>query len=313
MKGYYDIAGDGGSVIFAQVARQRARIGTALAQVRHRIAIASGKGGVGKSTLTLQLACALRARGLAVAIMDADLNGPSQAELAGLSDAMIVPGTDGRISLPRMANGIGVFSMGTLLPEADALDFASTARGESHTWRATREFTLLSELLASIDWGHLDVLLFDLPPGAERTLQYAEFLGPGTKFVLVTVPSQVSYGVVARSATALRRNGAHVLGCIENMSGYYCRDCGAVKPLFASAGGTSVGVATLGVVPFDPELARCPDRGLVGPNSEASAGAHAVHAIAARLVELLERSSPSPMPACEQPHQGGESGWEGDL
>jgi ATP-binding protein involved in chromosome partitioning len=287
MKSYFDIAGDGGSGIVAQVARQRARVDTALSRIRHRIAVASGKGGVGKSTLTLQIACALRARGLSVAIMDADLNGPSQAHLAGLRNTAIVPEADGRISLPRTTNGIGVFSLGFLLPESDALDFASAASGDSHTWRATREFTLMGELLASIDWGPLDVLLFDLPPGPERTLQYAEFLGSRTAFVLVTMPSDLSRGVVARSATALLRNRTTVLGCIENMSGYYCRDCGAVKPLFATGRDGSVGVPSLGEVPFDPEVARSADRGLVIPEVEEGPVARVIGAIAARLIELL--------------------------
>jgi len=311
VKSYFDIAGDGGSGIVAQVARQRSRIDAALSPIRHRVAIASGKGGVGKSTLTLQLACALRARGLDVAIMDADLNGPSQAHLAGLRDAAIVPGPDGRISLPRTTNGIGVFSLGSLLHGADALDFESAARGESHTWRATREFTLIGELLASIDWGRLDVLLFDLPPGPERTLQYAEFLGPDTAFVLVTVPSDLSRGVVARSATALLRHGSRVLGCIDNMSGYYCRDCGAVKPLFAETVDTAVGVPSLGAVPFDPEIARCSDRGLVAPEIDGNLVTHAVDAIAGRLVELLEHPTPLRIPNPAEPPASRQDGLEG--
>lgn len=299
MKSYFDISGDGGSDILAQVARQRSAIEAALAPIRHRVAVASGKGGVGKSTLTFQIACALRAQGLRVAIMDADLNGPSQAQLAGLRQATIVPGPDGRIALPRTVNGIGVFSLGSLLRESEALDFESQARGNSHTWRATLEFTLMGQMLASIDWEPFEVLLFDLPPGAERTVHYAEFLGPGTGFVLVTTPSDLSCDVVARSATALRRNGTRVLGCIENMSGYYCRDCGSVKPLFA-AGHSSVGVPMLGTVPFDPEIARCVDRGLVVPNLDADAATRPVRMIAARLVELLEHPS-APQPCAGLP------------
>src|SRR5690349_16161054 len=180
MKGYHDIVGDGGSGILDQVADRRARIRENLARVRHLVAVGSGKGGVGKSTLTLHLAGALRARGLRVAILDADFNGPSQARMAGVRGALFVPGSTPaqKVALPRTANGIGVFSMGTLLAESEALDFEATTRGESHTWRATREFSLLGEILRAFDWGALDLLLFDLPPGAERTVQYADYLGP---------------------------------------------------------------------------------------------------------------------------------------
>ena len=125
--------------------------------------------------------------------------------------------------------------MGSLIPESEALEFESAAQGESHTWRATREFALLGEILGSFEWGALDLLMFDLPPGAERTVQYADFLGPRTSFLLVTIPSEVSRGVVARSVAALSKGPNRLLGYVENMSGYYCRDCNAIKPLFASA------------------------------------------------------------------------------
>ena len=123
--------------------------------------------------------------------------------------------------------------MGSFVPESESLEFESAADGESHTWRATREFALLSEILGSFEWGALDLLMFDLPPGAERTVQYADFLGPRTSFLLVTIPSEVARGVVARSVAAFSKGPNRLLGYVENMSGYYCRDCNAIKPLFA--------------------------------------------------------------------------------
>ena len=271
MKTYHEIAGDGGSGVLEQVAGQRARIAEGLAGVRHLVAVGSGKGGVGKSTLTLLLASALRARGMRIAILDADFNGPSQARMAGVQDAVFVPpsptssGTAsgrGRVPLPRTASGIGVFSMGSIVPESDALDFESAAHRESHTWRATREFALLGEVLETFEWGALDVLLFDLPPGAERTVQYADFLGSNASLVLVTIPSLVARGVVGRSVAALSKRHHRVLGYVENMSGYYCRDCNAIKPLFGSDDSASLGISCLGTVPFDPQLARACDLGL---------------------------------------------------
>src|SRR6187431_1034600 len=124
MKGYHDIVGDGGSRILEQVAEKQTRIADGLAGVRHLVAVGSGKGGVGKSTLTLHLAGALRARGLRIAILDADFNGPSQARMAGVQGAPFVPGIE-KFTLPRTTNGIGVFSMGSLIPETEALDFES--------------------------------------------------------------------------------------------------------------------------------------------------------------------------------------------
>ena len=298
VKGYHDIVGDGGSRILEQVVEQRARITDGLAGVRHLVAVGSGKGGVGKSTLTLHLAGALRARGLRVAILDADFNGPSQARMAGVQGAVFVPppvsdgpggaGPSRKVGLPRTVNGIGVFSMGSMIPESEALDFESAAPNESHTWRATREFALLGEILRSFDWGELDVLMFDLPPGAERTVQYADYLGSRTSFLLVTIPSEVSRGVVARSVAALSKGSHRVLGYVENMSGYYCRGCNEVRPLFASSATTELRIPCLGTVPFDPDLARHCDQGVPLADLPATPVGRALDQVAQRLLDSLE-------------------------
>jgi ATP-binding protein involved in chromosome partitioning len=293
VKSYHDIVGDGGSGILEQVAEQRTRIIDGLAGVRHLVAVASGKGGVGKSTLTLHVAGALRARGLRIAILDADFNGPSQARMAGVQRVPFVPGSH-KVVLPRTTTGIGVFSMGSLIPESEALEFESAARGESHTWRATREFALLGEILGSFEWGALDLLMFDLPPGAERTVQYADFLGPRTSFLLVTIPSEVARGVVSRCVAALSKGPNRVLGYIENMSGYYCRDCNAIKPLFASASPepSRMEIPCLGTVPFDPELARHCDRGMHLVDLPESPVGRSLEHVAHQLLNSLESAPP---------------------
>ena len=288
MKTYHDIVGDGGSRVLEQVIEQRARITDALAGVRHLVAVGSGKGGVGKSTLTFHLASALRARGLRIAILDADFNGPSQARMGGIQDAVFVPGNT-KVALPRTSNGIGIFSMGSLIPESDALAFESAAHGESHTWRATREFALLGEVLASFDWGALDLLMFDLPPGAERTVQYADYLEPRTSFLLVTIPSEVARGVVARSVAALSKAPHRILGYVENMSGYYCRDCDAIRPLFAASDSSSLRIPCLGTVPFDPELARKCDEGTPFTELAATPVGRALDHLAQQLLDKLDR------------------------
>ena len=272
VKRYHDIVGDGGSRILEQVAEQRTRITDGLAGVRHLVAVGSGKGGVGKSTLTLHLAGALRARGLRIAILDADFNGPSQARMAGVQGALFVPGSH-KVALPRTRNGIGVFSMGSMIPESEALEFESAAHGESHTWRATKEFALLGEILRSFDWGTLDLLMFDLPPGAERTVQYADFLGPRTSFVLVTIPSEVARGVVARSVAALSK------GPFD-----------AAK----SQGPSGLGIPCLGTVPFDPELARLCDSGIPLAELPGTPVGRALDQVAQQLLDSLESTTGEP-------------------
>jgi ATP-binding protein involved in chromosome partitioning len=295
MKGYHDIVGDGGSRILEQVAEQRARISAGLAAVQHVVAVGSGKGGVGKSTLTLHLAGAMRARGLRIAILDADFNGPTQARMAGVERALFVPGSE-KVALPRTTNGISVFSLGSLIPETQALEFESASRGESHTWRATREFALLTEVLGAFEWGALDLLLIDLPPGAERTVQYADFLEPfdadlgrsRLSFLLVTIPSQVARGVVARSVAALSKSPTRLLGYVENMSGYYCRGCNAVKPLFEASESAALGIPCLGTVPFDPELARHCDLGTPFEAVRESVVGRALDRVAERVLDGLQ-------------------------
>jgi ATP-binding protein involved in chromosome partitioning len=295
MKNYFEIEGDGGSNVVGQVEAQHEAIGGALSEVRNLLAIGSGKGGVGKSTLTMALAQALTRDGARVAILDADFNGPCQAQFAGLEGRPWVPGPKG-LTLPRRADGLGVLSMGSVFANLQPVSFESVSEKDEHVWRSTREFAVLGQLLAATDWGPLDYLLFDLPPGAERTVQYADFLPTGTAFVLVTIPSDISRGVVARSVKALAGTGARGLGYVENMAGYYCRDCGEVKALFPPSP-TDLALPLLGKVPFDPELAALCDRGWPERESRSVPALEAVAKIAARLRQALDDS---PMEGLQQ-------------
>jgi len=286
VKNYYDIEGDGGSQVAPQIEALHGAIGEALAGVKSLVAVGSGKGGVGKSTITMALAQAMQAEGASVAILDADFNGPCQAKLAGLQDRPWVPGANG-LSLPRRSDGLGVISMGSVFSGTLPVSFSTVSQGDEHIWRSTKEFAVLSQLLASVHWGELDVLLFDLPPGAERTVQYAETLPRGTSFVLVTIPSDVSRGVVARSVNALAGTGAKAVGYVENMAGYLCGDCGEVKPLFPPSA-TALELPLLGRVPFDPNLASLCDQGWpVGAASDLPSLA-AIRQVALNLNEALE-------------------------
>jgi hypothetical protein len=156
--------------------------------------------------------------------------------------------------------------------------------------------------------------MFDLPPGADRTVQYADYLGsfdpapvrdargdrqPRTSFLLVTIPTEVARGVVARSVAALSKRGNHVLGYVENMSGYYCRDCGAIRPLFTAAASDGFSsprleIPCLGTVPFDPFLARLCDSGLALPELPDTPVGLAIEHVARALVERLDPTTTGP-------------------
>lgn len=290
MKNYYDIVGDGGSDILQQVIDRKSTIEENLSSVRHLVAIGSGKGGVGKSTLTMQLASAWRAQGLSTAILDVDFNAPAQARLGGLTDATLIPTRRG-VAMPRTREGIGIVSMGSLIPEPEYLDLDASAPGDSHIWRATKEFTVLAQFLATVEWGELDILLIDLPPGTERTIQYAEFFGPRASFVLVTIPTALARGIVARSASGLRNAGARILGYVENMSGYSCARCQSIQPLFTSKEAVPFDLPRLGGIPFDPKLVELCDSGESLKAHPELACSKGIREVADRIYRILEDST----------------------
>jgi ATP-binding protein involved in chromosome partitioning len=265
VKSYRDIQGDGGSNIVGQVAAQRARLAARMASIRATVAVVSGKGGVGKSSVTANLAAALTARGLAVGVLDADLNGPSLGKMLGVRGQALRVEADG-VRPAVSAEGIRVLSMDLLLPGDDTpVVWDAPTQADAHTWRGTMEGTALREFLTDTAWGSLDVLLLDLPPGAERLPTLLDLLPGLTGAVVVTIPSGVSHLVVRRALTLARERGARLLGLIENMAGYVCPTCGALGPLFDGPGGEETaaqhGLPFLGRVPFDPRLAAAADRG----------------------------------------------------
>src|SRR5438094_180736 len=214
-KRYRDIAGDGGSNIVGQVEAQQARLRARLTGVRALVAVVSGKGGVGKSSITANLAAACALDGWRVGVLDADLNGPSMAKMLGVRGGKLVV-RDGAVEPPRNALGVKVMSMDLLLPsDAAPLTWDAPTQDEAHTWRGTMEANALREFLADTAWGELDLLLLDLPPGTDRLLTIASLVPVLAGTIVVTIPSGVSQLVVRRSLTVAREARAPVLGLVE--------------------------------------------------------------------------------------------------
>ena len=203
MKRYRDIAGDGGSNVVGQVGAQLARLRRRLEPIRFIVAVVSGKGGVGKSTMTADLACALRPRRLAGRRprrrSQRSLHGqdPRRARRPLVAADEVEP--------PR-ALGIRVMSMDLLLPsDASPLVWDAPTQAEAHTWRGTMEANALREFLADTAWGALDVLLVDLPPGTDRLATVVSLVPGLAGTVLVTIPSDLSQLIVKKSITVARR------------------------------------------------------------------------------------------------------------
>jgi ATP-binding protein involved in chromosome partitioning len=284
VKRYRDIAGDGGSDIVGQVAAQQARLGARLRGVRAIVAVVSGKGGVGKSSVTANLAGSFTLAGARVGVLDADLNGPSMATMLGVRGRTLTVSAGG-VEPPAGALGIGVMSMDLLLAgDATPLTWDAPSQAEAHTWRGTMEANALREFLADTAWGALDLLLIDLPPGTDRLATITGIVPALAGTVIVTIPPDVSRLIVRKSITVAQAAPAPVLGLIENMAGMF-------PGPGAEALASESGVPFLGRVPFDPALAAAADRGepyvAVAPDAPA---ARALRSIADHLRDALRLS-----------------------
>ncbi len=281
MKRYGDVAGDGGSNVVGQVEAQQRRLADRLAAVRFVVAIVSGKGGVGKSTLTAGLASAFAAGGWRVGVLDADLNGPTMAKILGVRGRELGVAGDA-VEPPASALGVKVMSMDLLLAsDATPLTWQAPTQHEAHTWRGTMEAQAVREFLADTAWGALDALLIDLPPGTDRLATIAALVPALAGTVVVTIPSDVSQLVVRRSITAARQASARLLGLVENMAGLF-------PGPDAAALAAEAGIPFLGRVPFDRSLALACDRGDPFVATEPTAvAARAIEAVADRIRAAL--------------------------
>jgi ATP-binding protein involved in chromosome partitioning len=241
-----------------QILEQDKKLQARMAKIRHKIAVISGKGGVGKSTTTVNLAVAFAAHGHShnVGILDADIHGPSVPKMLGLSGQRLQAGPAG--VFPALDSlGIKVVSMDFLLPDEKS----------PVIWRGPLKMTAIRQFLSDIVWGDLDILFIDLPPGTgDEPLSVAQLLPEMDGVVIVTIPSEVSQIVVKKAVTFARKLEMPVIGIIENMSGFVCPSCGTRVDIFKSGGGRKIAkeltVPFLGVIPIDQRICQDSDRGL---------------------------------------------------
>jgi ATP-binding protein involved in chromosome partitioning len=252
-----------------------------LPNIRHVVAVASGKGGVGKSTVAANLALALQVQGNRVGLLDADIYGPSVPRMMGVPGVIDQETTP----LPLERHGIKLMSMGFLVSPSQAV-----------IWRGPMVHKALSDFLTRVDWGQLDFLVIDLPPGtgdAQITLSQA---APLSGAVIVTMPQDVSLTVALRGLEMFRQVRVPILGVVENMS-YFVGEDGKRYEIFRHGGGhrlaASAGVPFLGEIPIDPRVAECGDQGepivMKYPDSGV---AQAYQALARGVQQALEQGTP---------------------
>jgi len=224
-------------------------------KISHVIAVLSGKGGVGKSSVAALLAVALKRRGMRVGVLDADITGPSQPRLFGLDQAPMMSPLG--IQPVETAKGIRVMSINLLLPDKD----------QAVIWRGPMISNAIKQFWNDVVWGELDCLVVDLPPGtSDASLTVMQSI-PLSGVVLVTSPQDLAGMIVRKAAGMVQRLGAPILGLVENMSYISCPDCGRKIEVFgpsqAMITAERLSVPLLGRLPLDPELARSCDLGHV--------------------------------------------------
>ncbi len=214
--------------------------------VKHVVAVGSGKGGVGKSTVAVNVAVALAATGASVGLLDADVYGPNAPAMLGLAERTPDTTLADRM-VPREAHGVSVMSMGFIVGEDDPV-----------IWRGPLVDEFVKQLFDDVEWGALDYLIVDLPPGTGDTqLTLVQHL-PVTGAVVVTTPQPVAVDDARRGLRGFAEYGVPILGIVENMAGFECPDCGSEHEIFDSGGAARLssefGVPVLGGLPLDPAV-----------------------------------------------------------
>jgi ATP-binding protein involved in chromosome partitioning len=230
------------------------RIRWILEQIRYKLLVMSGKGGVGKSSVAVSLALALARRGFTVGLMDIDLHGPDVLRMLGLGKPLGL--TFGQFNLPPdLYHNLKIISIEAMMKDREA----------AVIWRGGLKHKVIRQFFTEIDWGPLDFLVIDSPPGTgDEPLTVARTI-PDAKAVIITTPQEVSLADVRKSVNFCHQLNMEILGIVENMGHIICPDCGKSVPLFKSASGgksvRSLGLNLIGSLPFDPQVVKAADAG----------------------------------------------------
>jgi Mrp family chromosome partitioning ATPase len=264
---------------------QEQKVKLNLSKIKHKIAVISGKGGVGKSTVTANLAMALAINGHKgkVGVLDADIHGPCIPKMLGVKGQTLKGDSDGAVNPVLSKTGIKVASVDFMLPNDDA----------PVIWRGPLKMRLIQQFISDVAWGNLDYLLIDLPPGTgDEPLSVVQLIPDLDGVVIVTMPSEVSEAVVKKSVTFAKQVGVPIIGIVENMSGFVCPDCGAKIDIFKAGAGKRIArdpsVPYLGSIPIDPKICTDSDSGVSFLENASSASAKAFREITQKIEQFAE-------------------------
>ena len=236
---------------------KKAKIMAALKDIKHVIIIASGKGGVGKTTVAINIAVSLAKRGYTVGILDADITGPNVPKMLGLEGQRPDYNEELKKIIPiKSEDGVKVISMEFLLEKSD----------DAVIWRGPLKMGAINQFIADVKWDHLDYLIIDLPPGtSDEPLSIAQLIPRADGVVIVTTPQEVALLDVKKSINFVKKVGLSVIGIVENMSGFLCPHCNQEVNIFSKGGGKNaakeLNLPFLGAIPLDPGIVPLADAG----------------------------------------------------
>lgn len=275
----------------AKMAQQDNAITRSLGKIKNKILVMSGKGGVGKSTVSVNLALGLAAKGHKVGLMDVDLHGPDVIRMLNLKGTLEAPANPNDLVAPLQYNdNLKVVS----------LEYMMKDRDEAIIWRGPLKIQAIRQFVADMDWGELDYLIVDAPPGTgDEPLSVAQTI-PMVKAVVVTTPQKVALADVRKSLNFCRTVEMEVAGIVENMSGFVCPECNTTVDIFKTGGGEQLSrefdLPFLGAVPMDPKVVIAGDDGVPYLSSDAKSPATEAFAKVVEAVELRLPPVAAPAP-----------------
>jgi ATP-binding protein involved in chromosome partitioning len=226
-----------------------------LTRIKNKIIVMSGKGGVGKSSVSVNLAIALAGKGSTVGLMDVDVHGPDIPRMLGLR-GMLTANANRKLDPMRYSDNLSAVSIESLMPNKD----------DAIIWRGPVKHGAIRQFIGEVEWGDLDYLIIDSPPGTgDEPLTVAQLI-KDARAIIVTTPQEVALADVRKSINFCRTVKMEILGLVENMSSYTCPHCGESVDIFGSGGGERTaalaGLKLLGRIPFDPNIVKCGDAGV---------------------------------------------------
>jgi Mrp family chromosome partitioning ATPase len=235
--------------------REKLALQDNIGRIQHKVVVLSGKGGVGKSTVATNIAVALSLKGQKVGLMDVDIHGPSIPKMLGL-EGNVLRGTETGLAPIIYSDNLRVMSIGFIL----------RTQNDAVIWRAPLKHKLIKDFLTDVQWGDLDYLIIDSPPGTgDEPLSVAQLLEDADGAVIVTTPQDLALIDVRKAITFCRQVKLPILGVVENMSGFICPHCGKTVNIFKTGGGESMAsdmeVPFLGRIPLEPKIVDAGDSG----------------------------------------------------